>query len=1265
MAGPLSILNPHPELLPGPQLLHDLLAPHLHRDTIAIDFEDGDRNRQLLSYAELHTRSDALASRLEPYRQECSARASTRFIVPLYIPQSPDHYVAQLAVLKAGGAFCPITLDVPEDRLRFILQDVDARIIITASSVSGQLPSLDGVAQLTVGETGSRGSPTRSDALIRPSHAAYIMYTSGSTGTPKGVVISHLAATQALLAHDCHIPAFKRFLQFASPTFDVSIFEIFFPLFRGATLVACDRTQLLNDLPSIINRLDVDAAELTPSVANSLLRERAGVPGLKVLLTIGEMLQKSVVEQFGGDADQVGILHGMYGPTEATIHCTLQTAFEKAMPVGNIGVPLPTVSAFIVRPAASTVGDAPEIVAIGKEGELAVGGHQLADEYLNRDEQTRVAFVHHPEYGRIYRTGDRARMTRNGKLEYLGRIAGGQVKLRGQRIELGEIEYAAAQTPGCTSAIVEVINGSIVAFCVASQPSLEAYYVRQTCRRWLPAFMVPTDIVPLERLPYLASGKVDRKALSKLHAEKQREANGPSEPSSPTAAKVAAVLTKVLQVDFDVSTDLASVGVDSLSAIRIASELRRAGFPQIDANTILEARNVEKLAERLEAVKDGGHRNPPDWTRLRVAAAEHPLVAPKYDELVDVFPSTPIQSAMLGETDRNTQAYWNTIRFEIRECPSIAHLEAAVHQLSNLHPLLRSGLLAMDQSPTGHVVTVWKALLPSQLVVTEDLDDSFSTLDRSDTLRLCHFNLNKTRLTLHIHHALYDQWSVDLLKADLSDILRGDTPKTAPSFRDVSMYYATATAASGSSEREIFWQDFLRDMAITPLPNLNGRVVQPALQRTSLHCTDLDLPGIRARTTELGCSLPSVFQTALACLLGYYCGSTDVMYGAAFSGRHIPVEDVEHIFGPCLTTLPCRTDTAAARTRRDLLQHVHHSNRALQRHATTSLVEVKRASSCAPDQALFDTLFVWQETSLIVDASSALVVELDSTDHHEFNLVLEFEPSDKGLSIHATYQERLLPHPQVQIMLRQLQSIATQLLAEPDGLVDSLSVGVEIGLLSVSNPVPSPCAEPRGILSAIESQAERRPDALALIFASTIEGGVAHTIELTYQELNARANILGRQLRSLGVSQGDTVCICMEKSVDLYVSSLATLKAGAGYLPLLPDIPPSRLRSVLNQKKIRLCLCDAGSLSPVRAAGDISVLDVTQPEVQQHSADNLGLPYYGSDICYTVFTSGSTGEPKGVAVTHDNLNGNLAALAELYPFAPGDRLLQACSHAFD
>ncbi|KAK5701155.1 NRPS protein [Elasticomyces elasticus] len=1265
----LSILNPNPQSLPGPTLLHDLIAQSAQEDSLAIDFERYDGVREQLTYADLHNRSNALSSRLVAQRKATATQATTRFIVPLYIPQSPDLYIAQLAVLKAGGAFCPITLDVPEERLHFILDDISATLILTTSELSQQLPMLDMVERILVDSIAQDGLPSLSDILIQPSQAAYIMYTSGSTGTPKGVIISHSAATQALLAHDRHIPAFKRFLQFANPTFDVSVFEILFPLFRGATLVACDRKRLLNDLPGVVRNLNVDAAELTPSVASSLLGSRSSVPGLNTLLTIGEMLQKSVVEEFGGDEADASILYGMYGPTEATIHCTLQAACSKDMAVRNIGVPLDTVSAFIVRPADDTPDAATvEIVEIGEEGELAVGGYQLADGYLNRDEQTKAVFVCHPQHGRLYRTGDRARITPDGNMECLGRISSGQVKLRGQRIELGEIEYAAAQSPHCRSAVVEVVSGLLVAFCVRASDSVSADDIRQTCQKWLPAYMVPHDILLLDALPYMPSGKVDRKALHKLHLERQQVALPEQSLPNERNDKIAAILTKVLQTTVSASTALANLGIDSLSAIRIAGELRRAGYAQIDASTVLEAHTVSELGDYMAQAGNAEIDGLPDWTELRASIDEHLHLAGEADDVVEVFPCTPTQAAMLSETARDAQAYCNTVRLEVRCGVDTAQLHSALHELSQYHPLLRAGFVATERASTGYATIVWGFLQPTQIKMVMEAENVFSLDCEIDLLRPSRFQIHTSGdqlfVTLHVHHALYDQWSIDILKVDLSSLLQGRRLGASRSFRHVAAYHAMGEP--GRVVEEPFWQNYLRDMTVTPIPNLTGRILAANLQRTSLVCDSVNVAAMRAQSKSLGCSLPAVYQTAFAYLLSCYCGSSDVMFGTVVSGRQMPVEGIEAIFGPCLATLPCRVDTASARTCRDLVLQVHESNRSLQRNATTPLIEIKKSSTCAADQALFDTLFVWQETSIREDASEALVTELESIDSHEFNLVLEVEPSAAGrLLMRATFQQRLLPQAQVDTMLRQVECIAAHLLAHPDALVQSMSSALRPRLSSIANAKPASCANSCGIVGAIETQAKQCPDAPALLFARSINNGVADTEGVTYAHLNGRANALAQHLRILGVLPGDLVCICMEKSIELYITLLAILKAGVGYLPLLPDTPQGRVKSVLEQAKVKLSICDASSAELLRTDRDTLTVDTSEINLAHESAYNLVLPYNGSDIAYMVFTSGSTGEPKGVAVTYDNLNGNLATLAELYPTRSDDRLLQACSHAFD
>lgn len=786
--------------------------------------------------------------------------------------------------------------------------------------------------------------------------------------------------------------------------------------------------------------------------------------------------------------------------------------------------------------------------------------------------------------------------------------------------------------------------------------------------------MVPSDFVFLDALPYLASGKVDRKALSGHYKQLKRPPSAEDHAASPRVAEIAAIFGRVLRVDINASTQLPGAGLDSLSAIRIASQLHRSGFRQLDATAILEAQSVRDIDDMIsqaeqssEALHDST-RSEREIALLRDTARSFPLLASRQDEVEDVFAATPLQSAMLSENARDPQAYCNWITFDVVDI-ALTRIEAALRQLSASHEMLRSGFLAAQTPGSSHLVVVWKCLPASHITIVEKFDYEFSMQSDEEALHPCCFQLlesgGRAHILLKIHHASYDQWSIDVLKADLNGLLQNNATTLTTPFRNVSAFYASAQEKAQSDQALDFWQDHLRDFTATNVPDLNGRVVPRGLQRTSWHDMPIDIPGARDSAKDLGYSLPSVFQSAFAYLIAGYAGSQDVLFGAVFSGRHIAIPGIERTFGPCLATLPCRIDLSSVRSCLDLLRTTHDHNRTLQRHALTPLADIKKAGQCTPGSSLFDALFVWQETSMLSHEVGTLVTENDSADHHEFNLVLEFAPSGTGVALRATYQQSLLPAEHVTLMLRQVHCLAMHLIRSSDAPVESLASVYTEDLLSISNRQYSPCASTGNFVAAIESHADERPGSVALSFARDVSAESADVHYLSYAELNTRANALAYYLQSLGVEPNDMVCICMEKSFDLYVAILATVKSGAGYLPLVPETPPARLDLILRQANVHVCLCDTTSINMVKSVSAGIAVDTTELDLRPFSTQNPTVRASGSDIAYTVFTSGSTGEPKGVAVTRKNLADNLAALSELYHAAPGDCLLQACSQAFD
>lgn len=1063
----LSILNADPPLLAGPALLHDLVSWD-DAAAPALDYlgPEGSDERYRYTYGELRRCVASLAATLHDTLISTGRGSDPdgpQLIIPLLVPQSPALYIAQLAALQVGAAFCPINLDAPKERIKFIAGDVKAKLIISTRDIEDAVTWEGGPTPILIDVhfpiPPSLAPLPPFPAATTTSSLAYVMYTSGSTGLPKGVGVSHRAATQSLLAHEVLIPTFTRFLQFAAPSFDVSVFEIFFPLFRGSTLIACHRERLLNDLPGTINAMTVDGCELTPTVVGSLLLRRANVPGLKLLLTIGEMLTRPVVDEFGYSDDKPGMLYGMYGPTEAAIHCTAYTNMAAGSKVGNIGRPFSTVSCFIAAipdPAVPSSAETLDILPVGEVGELVLGGTQLADGYLNREKENKAAFVSY-NGSPAYRTGDKGRILEDGTIEVMGRISAGQVKLRGQRVELGEIEEVVYKHRGIELAFASVLEGMLIVFARAGKgEDVVVEQLMETCEQWLPRYMVPSEVVVMSEFPYLPSGKIDKKKLEAAYLRSRaEEEEADSEVVRETEKVVARALLTLLRVRVNPTKRLATYGLDSLTAIRLASHLRSSRL-RISPVEILEAETLREIARVCEERQDQTEGEVETTEVFDFAPLEGPVkeVLAEMnvtDSFEEVMPCTPLQDAMLLETAVDPAAYNNFVELRVEGGMDPDRIVQALGELVEHNPVLRTGFVECESEWSAFTMVIWPKLDQGQIVVVASDDEETSAgleMLRPLRMRVRVFE-DHALVRWDIHHALYDGWALELVVKDLETILSSPSFSTStsssstsadstndnskpiltprPPFR--SLVEHTLRLASSSLEtQKQYWKDHLAHFSPRSLPSFHSSAEAKRGLDVVGYTTSISTAALDKAAAAVGASPQALVQSAYAMVLASYLGTTDVCFGSVFSGRSADVEGIEEIVGPCIATLPVRVDVQG-----EVKDVVGAMQRVMRRHMENEalgLREIQGLMEGESEGGVFDTLVIWQQSLATDDEGEGRkkVELLRARDYLEFVLTLEVTPGNGGrgagkVMLDANYQTAVFGREMIEVLLRQIEGV--------------------------------------------------------------------------------------------------------------------------------------------------------------------------------------------------------------------------------------------------
>ncbi|KGV65629.1 amino acid adenylation domain protein [Burkholderia pseudomallei MSHR3964] len=1291
---------------PIEQCIHQLFEAQVDRkpEAIALTF-DGQR----LGYAELNARANRLAHYLQ------ARGVGPDRLVALCAERGIEMVVGLLAILKAGGAYVPLDPSHPPERLRRMLDDTNPVAVLVDDIGADALASFEShvaarsprvhlsrdIAQWRACSPANPSTP-RERAARR---LAYVIYTSGSSGEPKGVMNEHRGVVNRLwwMQQTYALDERDAVLQKTPFSFDVSVWEFFWPLMSGARLVIAKPEGHKDPayLSELIDRECVTTLHFVPSMLQAFLEDEGAARGcgsVKRVICSGEALPPSLVKRFYRCLPDAR-LHNLYGPTEAAVDVT---AWACDAEEGGASVP-------IGRPIANTriyvLDGHGQPVPRGVAGELYIGGVQVARGYLNRPELTRERFVDDPFVagGRLYKTGDLARWRTDGSLEYLGRNDF-QVKIRGFRIELGEIEAQLAKVAGVRETVALARDSG----SPAGEKRLVAYYtgnadvaaLREQATRHLPAYMVPSAYVRLDAWPLTPNGKLDRRALP----APADDAYARAEYEAPQGAKeeaLAAIWKDLLPVErISRHDNFFELGGHSLLVIGLSEKLRAAGL-HADVRVVYRASTLADLAAHLgtdnqdirippNLIADGDeHITPAQLTLVALSQESIDALVTKVEggaaNVQDIYPLAPLQEGILfhhlmsGESDPYVLS--GVLAFRSREV--MERFVSALQQVIDRHDILRTGFFWEGLEQPVQVVQR-RATLPVSVVeldaregdIVRQLEARFDSRGyRMDVSRAplmhvhaaCDGEHERWVARVLFHHLSIDHTTLERVIEEARAIGQGraeDLPRPVP-FRN---FVAQARLGVSEADHEAYFRAKLGDIDEPTAPfgllsvQGDGREIAEAARRLKPELSG----ALRGHARRLGVSAASMMHVAWGLVLSRTTGRQDVVFGTVLFGRMQGGAQSDRSLGLFINTLPVRMRVAQTGVEASV-KETHAQLAELMRHEHAPLVLAQRCSGVPAQTPLFTSLLNYRYSKPKV-AAAHIADGIELLDGHErtsYPLSMTVDDHERDFTIVAKVCERIGPQRVCELMELALEQLTRALSANPGGELaelDVLPAAERTQVLHGWNETGRAYARDACLHQLFEAQVSRTPEAAAVICGDET---------LSYTDLDARANRLAHYLRGQGVGPDTRVGLALGRGVEMMTGLLAILKAGGAYVPLDPGYASERLRAILDDSRPAIVLADAAGRTALDAlagappiadlhadASRWSALPSTPPRVEGLTPRHLA---------YVIYTSGSTGQPKGVMVEHASVVNLWRALDEaIYRTHPSARRVSLnASIAFD
>ncbi|RKH06911.1 non-ribosomal peptide synthetase/type I polyketide synthase [Corallococcus carmarthensis] len=1246
---------------PGPDVA-TLFEAHA-RDTpeaVALHFEGG-----VLSYDTLNRRANRLARRLQ------ALGVGPDQPVGIRVDRTPETLVGLLGILKAGGAYLPLDPSHPVERLAAMVEDSGMRVLVGGREA---LQGLRFQGQVVAAPT-SDEPPEALDAVnvkggAGPDSLAYVLYTSGSTGRPKGVCIPHRGVARLVL--DEGFMGFRRedrVLQAASYAFDASTLEVWGALLNGAALCLVSRETLLSPplLAAKLRRDAISVAVLSTSLFHQLAAVVPDAFGtLRVLMVGGDVLDPKWVARVMAQGKPQRLLNS-YGPTECT---TSATAYElHSPPVPGVSIPI---GRALARLQLHVLDDAGAPLSVGEVGELYLGGEGLARGYLNRPVLTGERFLPDPfsdvPGARMYRTGDRVRWLEDGNLEFLGRVDH-QVKIRGARVELAEIESVLRTHPRVADAVVQVHEASpgdkrLVAYVSRrGDAALEDAELRAYLGSKLPDFMLPHAVMVLERMPLNPSGKVDRQQLPA-----PRFGSGEGEtPSTPLEQAIARVWSEVLGTQRAGTRDrFMESGGDSLLAIRLIERLEQAVSVRLPVRTLFDSPNISELARYVETVR--GERRSPVLPPVVTVDRTRPL--PLSD--------TQRQLWLLAQVAPGSAVYNEPFTLYLPGDVQPDALERAFLSLIARHEVLRTTFGSNSDGPFQRVQPempfrlrrVDLRAVPESLrsakalqLATQEAREPFD-LEHGPLLRATWMQLSaaESRLALVMHHLIVDGFTMAVFLQELHRFYLAEAPSLPPlplQYGDAAVWQQGPRYQEAIAPQLDWWKHTLAGAPNLELPTQHPRPPVPSF-RGAKHVVRIPrdlLESVKALGRGEDATLFMTMLSAFGALLHRYSGAEDLIVGGAFSGRSR--EESQAISGHFVNLLPLRLRFSEglnvrgllARVRRVCLEALEHQDAPLLR-----IVEAVNPARIPGANPLFQVSCTLEPPIAVPESGWRVEPHDVDTGTSKLDLSIELDERLDGMSVRWEYARDVFEPWMIHQLGDHFVTLLREAVRNPEQPVATLPLLSEVEqtrLLEWAQGPVEAVSHAECLHHPFEAQVERTPDAPALVFQGRT---------LSYRALNTEANRLAHHLLAQGIGPGDFVGVCLQRSFELIIAMLATLKAGAAYVPLDPAYPKARLEFTARDAGLKLILAQEATLALMDGAG---VQVVALAQVRGGSEETPRLPVTGDDLAYVIYTSGSTGQPKGVRIGHRSAVHLSETVVSDFGFAPGQRVAQCSRYGFD